>query len=149
MPRTNVNSSKATTVNYCKCPIRALCFVAITVMAASVKAGEFGPASRDSVGISITILPHVSLNPGHETNSQMNSGGVCVQTNGLINFTIYNLGSSAKPGSLALKSDGIPAVSAGSSCHHDKDTTEKSISYWISLTPEQQTGPLMIVVTPN
>jgi hypothetical protein len=150
MPRTNVKSSKATTVNYCKRPIRALCFVAITGMAASVKAGELGPASRGSVGISITIPPHLSIKPGHETNSQMSSApGVCIQTNGLISLTMFNAGSSAKPVDATLKSDIIPATSAGSICHYDKDTTEKSISYWISLPPEQQAGSLMIVVAPN
>jgi hypothetical protein len=122
----------------------------MTGMAASVKAGELGPASRGSVGISITIPPHLSLNPGHETNSQMNSAaGVCVQTNGLINLMMLNVGSSTKPAGITLKSDIIPAASSGSICHYDADTTEKSISYWISLTSEQQSGPLMIVVAPD
>jgi hypothetical protein len=80
----------------------------------------------------------------------MNSAaGVCVQTSGLINLTMLNVGSLTKTAGITLKSDIIAAASSGSICHYDTDTTEKSISYWISLTPEQQAGPLMIVVAPN
>lgn len=149
---TNVGSQKATTVNCCKCPIRALSFVAIASMATSVRAGELGPASRGSVGISITIPPHVSVNPAHGTNDRVNAAGdICVQANGLNNYhlVILNAARSLEPVNLSMKPAIAPTFSGEAICDHGTGVTKEAISYLLPSTSEQQIGSLMIVVTPD
>lgn len=139
-------------MNCCRRPIRALSFVAIAGMGTSATAGELGPSSRASVGISITIPPHVSLNPGREINGQINPAeGICVQANGLNNYrlTMLDAGGSLEAVNVAVRSNITSAIGNEAVCGHATGVREAPISYWLSSNPKQQTGTLMIVVTPD
>ena len=77
-------------MSFCRSAAKWLALYAALAAPAAARAGEIGATSRSTVSISITIPPHVIVNPVTAATGQTSraSTGLCVETNG---FSQYHL----------------------------------------------------------
>lgn len=72
-------------------------FATLLVTSSAAAAGEFGPTSRGTVSISITIPPHVVISSAPTTANSGNTEGLCVRANGIGSYHVVLVPSAASP----------------------------------------------------
>lgn len=101
---------------------RSMLSAALVVFATktiAARAGTLGATSRDSVSISITILPHIGITPP-QVSSSSGATGVCLSATGVRNYHINVLRPGpSQPDSQVESTLPPPAVADATLCGMD------------------------------